>query len=73
MLLVVVVQYKSVGVCHDHQITRSNYEKGNESSTDFAYALALIRRGYQDDDVRRRILFERNDWQNHESEKKRKS
>ena len=33
------------GVCHAFKIHRHHYNRGNESATDFAYALALFRRG----------------------------
>jgi len=52
-------------------ISRSAYERGNESSTDFAYTLALIRFGYSDNEIRIRLLSERSNWTNHASERKR--
>ncbi len=60
-------------VCHYKQIRRSNYEKGDESATDFAYILALIRRGCHESEIRNRILLERKNWLNHENERKMKS
>lgn len=61
------------GVCHHKRIKRSNYEKGDESATDFAYILALIRRGYHESEIRNRILLERKNWLNHGNELKMKS
>lgn len=61
------------GVCHYKQIKRSNYEKGDESATDFAYILALMRRGCHEDEIRNRILLERKNWFNHGNEQKMKS
>ncbi len=58
------------GVCHSHAICRSHYERGNESQTDFAYILALLRRGYKKNEIRHRILLERTNWHNHKSERK---
>lgn len=59
------------GVCHNCEpICRSRYERGNESTTDFSYALALMRRGYSDDQVRSRILSERTRWDNHRGNRK---
>jgi len=51
-------------------IGRSNYEKDNESITDFAYALALARRGYDANEIIKRILSERSDWTHHSGEKR---
>lgn len=52
------------GVCH-RSICRLDYERGDESQTDFSYALALMRRGYTNDQVRSRILNERRNWHHH--------
>jgi hypothetical protein len=52
------------GVCH-LPIYRSSYERGNESATDFAYALALFRRGHNPQFVRQCLMKEREDWKNH--------
>ena len=60
------------GVCHNENITRSFYNKGNESATDFAYALALYRRGFTRTEVYNRIIQERQDWANHACARKRK-
>ncbi|MCP4257801.1 MAG: hypothetical protein GY774_09785 [Planctomycetes bacterium] len=61
------------GVCRSGPIRRSFYERGNESQTDFTYALAMMRRGYQDNEIRTQIILERNDWHNHGSERKKQS
>lgn len=58
------------GVCHKDMLIRSHYEKGDESATDFAYALALYRRGYSQAEVSKRIIAERRDWRNHTGPKK---
>ena len=52
------------GVCQKN-LSRSDYERGDESATDFAYALALVRSGYADDDIRIRLIAERKNWDNH--------
>ena len=44
--------------------TRNDYEKGNESITDFCYTMALLRRGASDDVITSRILTERQNWTN---------
>ncbi len=59
------------GVCHYKSLTRSNYEKGNNSLTDFSYAMALARKKFSIDEIKQRILSERSDWKNHQSERKR--
>ena len=59
------------GVCRYHAITRSDYEKGNDSVTDFSYAMALGRRKFTIDEIKERILSERSDWKNHQSERKK--
>ena len=59
------------GVCHAINIFRHQYERGNESATDFAYAMALIRRGGDDNYVRRCLLMERTDWSHHDGPKRK--
>ena len=49
----------------NNSIRRIHYERGNESITDFAYALALARRGFSKQQIIERILAERTDWKNH--------
>jgi len=46
-------------------ISHSDYEKGDESKTDFSYALALVRRKYPQSNIRNRLLAERTNWKNH--------
>lgn len=48
---------------------RSDFEKGDNSRTDFAYALALMRRGVGRDEVEQRIRSERTDWRHHQGER----
>ncbi len=55
---------KQIGIC------RKDYEKGNESITDFSYALALARRGYDLRTIESRIISERQDWNNHRGDKR---
>lgn len=52
------------------EISRSDYERGDESATDFSYSLALMRTGYTDDQIRSRILSERTCWHNHLGQKR---
>ena len=53
-------------------IFREDYNRVSDpSATDFAFAMALIRRGASDDEVRQRILEERPDWSNHQGEKRK--
>jgi len=58
-------------VCHHKTIARRDYLRPNESQTDFAYTLALLRRGYSDLQIRERLLNERTSWENHHGERKR--
>ncbi len=44
---------------------RSDYDRLNESATDFAYSLALARRGYSQKQIIARLLEERLDWSHH--------
>ena len=60
------------GVCLNKYISRKDYSQGNESDTDFSYALALARRGYSEEYIRYCILTERKNWKNHHGEKRRK-
>ena len=52
-------------VCHNN-ISRKDYESGDESGTDFSYALALARRNYSAQEIKNRIYSERENWDNHE-------
>jgi len=52
-------------VCRKNNVRRSYYDRDNESATDFSYALALARRGHDEDEIRSRILSERTNWGNH--------
>lgn len=61
------------GVCLSLNIFRHHYDCGNESSTDFAYALALFRRGLSEDTVRTYLLEQRTDWKNHAGNKNREA
>ena len=51
-------------------ICREDYNRRNESVTDFAFALALIRRNYTKNEVIQRILTERKNWTNHAGQKR---
>ena len=59
------------GVCQHQKIFRSNYERADDSATDFAYAIALLRRGYNAQFIRNSILSERKNWKNHSGEKRK--
>ena len=52
-------------MCLDKHISRSDYDKGDESKTDFAYAIALARRNYSKQLIRTCLLQERTNWENH--------
>lgn len=54
-------------------ICRHDYDKGNESVTDFSYALALARRGFEAGYIIDRIAQERQNWDNHLGEKRLKA
>ncbi len=51
-------------------IQRGDYDRGDESATDFAYVLALLRRGFEPDDIVSRLLTERTDWTHHRGERR---
>ena len=55
---------------YKHSICRHNYERGNESITDFSYALALARRGETAEFIESKIFSERQNWDNHIGEKR---
>lgn len=46
--------------------TRTDFERGDNSRTDFAYALALMRRGVNREEIEQRIRSERSDWRHHQ-------
>lgn len=52
-------------------IGRSDYDAGDESRTDFRFALALARRGATDAEIKARIEAERTEWGNHSGDKRR--
>jgi hypothetical protein len=74
------------GVCHNKNISRKDYERRNESATDFSYAMALMRRrftdeeirkcliserrDFTDEEIRKCLISERRDWKNHQGEKR---
>lgn len=60
------------GVCRN-DLSRSHYDRKNESATDFAFALALARRNATDEEIKMRILSERKDWKNHSGEASRRA
>lgn len=51
--------------------SRSHYEKGDDSATDFAYALSLFRQGFSSSEVSQKIVAERHNWKNHATTEKR--
>jgi RepB DNA-primase from phage plasmid len=57
-------------VCHLSSLSREHFRKSDESSTDFAYAISLARRGLSDHQIRARILSERTNWSNHKGERR---
>jgi len=57
-------------VCRKNKVCRSDYDRGNQSATDFSYILALVRRGHGEDEIRNRILSERSSWDNHGGDRK---
>lgn len=46
-------------------IRRSDYDRYNESATDFALSLALARKGYSKQQIIEQLLHERRDWTHH--------
>ena len=60
------------GVCR-HDVSRGDYDRQDESATDFAYALALARRNATDEEIKARIMLERQVWNNHLGEAKRRA
>jgi hypothetical protein len=58
-------------VCHLKPLSRIDYDRGDESATDFAYALALARRGFTDETICERLSAERTCWRNHHNPTKR--
>jgi len=61
------------GVCHLNNKSRHYYDRNDESATDFAYAMALFRRGTQECDVKCKLLTERKDWKNHPSPRQKEA
>jgi hypothetical protein len=63
-------QTSNKSACLRKNIARTDYARGDESATDFAYAIALFRRGYDAGFIRDCIVSERTDWKNHNGEKR---
>jgi hypothetical protein len=59
-----------LGVCHNKNISRKDYERRDESATDFSYALAMARRNFTDREIRNCLISERQNWKNHQGEKR---
>ena len=59
-------------VCHGrlNTISRQDYERDDESATDFAYALALARRKFSTQQIKDCLINERQNWQNHQGKKR---
>ena len=57
---------------HHSLPVRADFERGDNNATDFAYALSLLRRGVDRNEVQDRILSERDNWDNHRSESARR-
>ena len=60
------------GVCRAKDFSRTDYARGDESATDFSYAIALARKGFTDNEIRERILSERSIWKNHLGDRRMK-
>lgn len=56
---------------HSSDVYRKDYQQEDESATDFAYTLALLRRGVPPDGIFQRLLAERKNWDNHQGDKRR--
>jgi hypothetical protein len=52
-------------------IFRRDYERCDQSATDFAFILALLRRGIPEHQIRQRLLEERKEWTNHRTSKQK--
>ena len=65
-----LVKIESVNRKMTTLIKRSDYDRGDESETDFSYVLALLRRGFDIDEIKGRLLSERSDWTHHKGEKR---
>ncbi len=61
------------GVCHSRETHRNNYLRNDESATDFAYAMALFRRGTSENNIRAKLLEQRSDWKNHVGVKRKEA
>ncbi len=61
------------GVCHRPVLPRHYYDRGDESATDFAFAMALFRRGMDEDDVKRQLLEQRDEWKNHSGPRRKEA
>ena len=57
-------------VCQNSNLSRIDYLSNDESVTDFSYALALMRKGFSDNEIADRLMKERNDWRNHTGSKR---
>jgi hypothetical protein len=53
-----------------NSIMRTDYDRGDESATDFAFALALLRRGTDPQVIADRLLQERKDWTHHKGQRR---
>ncbi|WP_028323056.1 hypothetical protein, partial [Desulfatiglans anilini] len=51
--------------------SRSRYLRATESETDFAYVLALLRRGYSEHAIRSLLIEQRTSWDHHQGERRK--
>jgi hypothetical protein len=52
-------------------VKRSDYERGDASATDFAFVLALLRFGCEDEEIAQRIMNERDSWSHHKGDRRK--
>lgn len=58
-------------VCLSSPPSRSRYLRATESETDFAYVLALLRRGYSEHAIRSLLIEQRTSWDHHQGERRK--
>lgn len=63
--------YPGGRVSSSKPVYRYQYETGDNSTTDFRFCLAMMRRNYPEERIRQEMIAQRGDWKHHSGEKRR--
>jgi hypothetical protein len=70
---IVKIIHETHCIDYSDDISRGDYDSGDDSVSDFRYAMALVKRGCSDDEIKSRLLHERENWRHHQGGHRQKS